>query len=665
MPSRGEFFCSIRSLVFSCFVLLIGTQTLSAQQTANAIELYNDGILFQRQEQHFKAIEQFRSSVQINPRYLEPLIGLSESYFVLGEYQEALNSIRLAQNLDRQNRDLKTLEGRIRIGLGEFDAARGLFASVLDTEPNNIDALFGLAELDIAFGKSENAVSRYEAALRISPQNRRALLSLVIILDNHGKLENSITYVERVLLYHPDSALVRYIAAKHYLSKNALEDAEFHINVALRLNPEYLDATLLLSEIYLKQEKFEDAIEVISRILPNQREESILSYTLGIANLYLLRIDEALNDFARSFILKTDDEIARIALENLIISELSPDDARRQKFAEYHFELGAGYRDRNYLDRALREYRRGLVIDPHSREGRLRYAEIFNVQGFPAKYYDELTVLKRLGYDDIEISDKIEIQENILRDSISNKWNIEQYGLQRHKFKIAVYFLDSPMIHYLSEPELGTYFRHLLLRYENIDPRTARRSEGFSDAFESARKQKSDYFLLLQFQESQRHFMATYELFGAQAGTPLSSHSVFRTGNNRVADALYLLASDLHQKLPVIGTVLDLQFDTALIDLGTVDGIQEKQELFIIRSDTLDLKRDAVGLLYDEKDIVGTLNITESDELVSEGTVKRDLFFNFVNIGDNIVALEESIPETGKPQITNSIDLYRSVLKIR
>ena len=168
--------------------------------------LYKEGRDAVEAERYYLAVELFKSALELNESYLEPLVGLADSYFALSEYDEALDYILRARALDRGNADLVNLEGRIRLGLGQFEEAKLIFGRVLETQPNSIDAQFGLAELEIAFGKTANAAALYETALRISPYNRRALLSLVLVFDEMGNYEISEQYLEQVLDYHPENA---------------------------------------------------------------------------------------------------------------------------------------------------------------------------------------------------------------------------------------------------------------------------------------------------------------------------------------------------------------------------------------------------------------------------------------------------------------------------
>ncbi|MAG13209.1 MAG: hypothetical protein CMN78_01295 [Spirochaetales bacterium] len=642
--------------------------TLSAQnvRAIEPQELNNRGFSALAEGRSYEAIEYFKSALQQNPRYLEPLIGLADSYFALGEYEEALAFVKEAQVLDRLNFALLSLEGRIRIGLGEFAVARELFSRILVEEPNNVDAQFGLAELEIAFGRISNAALRYEEALIISPNNRRALLSLVLLFDEAGETDIAEVYNQQALKYYPDNHQVQLVAAEHHMLQDEYALAEFHANVAIELNPGYLDATILLGNIYLVTGEYENAISIIESILAENRDESILWYALGIAYSKIGFIDEAINSYARALMVQPDDEISRIAMENLIMHNLAIDDPIRDRYAKYHFEAGDRLLQRNYMERALLEFRRGLVLTPRSKDSRLKYASLYNTLGFRGKYLTELQVLRDLGYDDDDITDRIEITESLLRDSLTSRWDVDQYALHRRRYKIPVYFQDSSMYHFLGDVEAAEYFRHLLVRYENIDvPTTIIPVKSFSQAFRDARLQQADFFIILTMDEGTRHFGVRCELFGSSTGTLLAAHSALRTGNNRTTQALSTTSGEIVGRLPVSGQIVKREFDAALVDLGTMDGLESEAQFFIVRREGVKLRQDALGFDFEQDDILGTMTITQTDELISEGVIERNPFFDLINPGDVLVPMTPDDATDLESTDRIPFELYRTILKIR
>ena len=207
---------STKTALYLVFILMICLTGVFSSPTVQ--EIFLEGEEFRMMGDYYRAVESYKTALQINPSYLGPLKGLAGSYFGLGEYQEALHWVSEALRYDRENIDLINLQGRILLGLGDFAEARKYFSAVLDKEPYNIDAQFGMAELEIANGKMQNALDRYINALRISPENRRALLSLVLLYDKLGNPGIAEDYIEQALYF-----LFRQSPGKVHRSKTLYE----------------------------------------------------------------------------------------------------------------------------------------------------------------------------------------------------------------------------------------------------------------------------------------------------------------------------------------------------------------------------------------------------------------------------------------------------------
>jgi tetratricopeptide (TPR) repeat protein len=652
--------------IASCIALALFLVFSLPAFSQKAAGLYEEGRKAQDQEHFYDAIDLFKSALDINSHYLEPLVGLAESYFALSEYDEALRYIERARRLDRLDTNLVGIEGRIRLGLGQFEESRIAFESILDIEPNNVDAQFGLAELAIAFGKAASAAALYENALRISPQNRRALLSLVLIFDETGDYEIAGEYLAQVLDYYPQNATVQYVAAKHMFTKGNFSEAEYHARVALSINSEYLEATLLLSGIHLVREEYAPAVEILLNVLAIHKDEALVWYNLAVAYGESGQTQDAIQAFARIFNIQPDDEVSRIALENLLLYETEIGDPLRERYAGYHFDRGKALLDRNYLVKAMLEFRRGLILTPRSREGRLLYASVYRLLGLEGKYYTELRVISDLGFDDREVRDKLEIAESLLRDSVSERWKVSQYDLERYRFQIAVYFEESKMLHILGDREAAAYLDHLLLGYDKIElVGPTLKTDTFGGAYRDARERAVDFFAVVSFDEGSRHFATGWKLYSGNTGAELAEHAVLRTGNNRVADALNSAADALERKLPFYGEILTREFDTAVIDAGWVDGIEIGDELLILQSEVLDRGHDVLGFVYAESEILGSMTIIETDELVCVGEIKKDPFFDLINIGDKVIYPPSGDEESSAAQQPIPDELYKSILKLR
>ena len=644
-------------LIFVC----LGSP-LSGQ--AEVQDLYRRGASAQERGDFYTALELYRTALDANPSYLEPLQGTASCYFALGEYDEALNYIESARRYASENLELINLEGRILLGLGRFDEAQDRFAYVLQREPNNVHAQFGMAEREIADGKIQNAASRFREALRISPENRRALLSLVLLYDEIGNAAAAENYITQALYFYSNVAQVRWIASRHYRSQGEFPIAWEHARAAHELDPEFLDAGLLFSELSREKGESELALSVLESLLKYHRDSSLLWYQLGMAYRWLGRRDASLHAFSTALTMRSGNDAVRIALENTLLEATELEDERRKRYADYHVELAAEYESRNMIVKASQEYRRGLQINPYSETARLGLSEIWQRNGFVGQYQEELLLLQKEGYTSTSLTDDLEMIAPLLESSVSRRWKVEQFNIPRQEYKIGLFFLPESTFHPGIEEDLLAYMRDLVQGEESLSISVTREKvTGFAEAFRLARQYRTDYFLILGLNESERIITLQNRFYLSETGSLLSEWTVFRTGNHRLPEAFRRTVSDINSRLLPYGTLLERRFNQGLVDLGKVDGVKPEDRFIIVRAGGWRFPKDGFGFSYDESDVVGEFIVTAVDDLVCEGLVERRGFFDMVNQGDMLFQFipdaqpealpEEEVKDKGKSEVVS------------
>ena len=649
-----------RPLPIAAWILLLAVPAvLSAQeggarQGADPRALYRQGLEAQLEEDPARAVELYRSALSLNPDYLEPRIGLAEVFFGLEEYEEALEYVQQARRYDARSPDLQILEGRISIALGRWERARGLLDGVLEREPNNLEARFALAQLDLVTGKRQTAASRYQEALRVNPESRTALLSLLLLKEEEGSLPEAARYLELALRGNAGDPEVHLVAGGFQERRGRLDLAERHLKTAIQLRRgSFPEAERALAGVFLGQGRVPEAQARLKERIGRDRRDAMAWYLQGLAAEEAGDPAGAAASLAEAVRLRPADELARIALEELALRRLPLDSPVRRKAAAEHLKQGRLLEGHNFLDKAQFEYRRCLLLDPESREGGLAFARLLKVQGYPVKYLRYLQRLVDQGAAGTAVLDAIEITSSETEGGPAAAWEVDQYALEVRPFRVALYTLPprNQVLHRDAGPDLVSYATRILERNERLQVlEEAPVAAGFDEAFRRARQKGADWFLLLQVDESERSFSARLELYLARTGTRLQELQVFRTGNDRVRDALLRLVSRFESLLPAHGRLLERRFDQGLVDLGRASGIRDGDELLVVRKDRVQLANDRIGLRWRDEDLLGVFVVTRADENLSEGRLESRSPFDQVNPADEVVrgaAEPQQAPEAG------------------
>jgi tetratricopeptide (TPR) repeat protein len=643
--------------------------TFTYAENISIIELQRKAEITLEENDIYNSIAYFREIIELNPTFFDARLGLSKAYFLLGEYEEALIHINKAIFLNQVSIEAQILYGRILTGRGEFQSSTNIFNDILKKQENNISAVLGLAELEVAQGNILNAINLYKTTLKKFPRNRKALISSIILFDSINN-NNSDDYVGQVLSLYPEDAYVNYIAAKHYYKTEEYERALFYAERSFDINSDNQDTVFLLSIIYIFQEKYELAFKHIDDSLKLNRENPDFWYLLGEIYIKLSNPDKAIFSYATALSYGKQNELPRIALENALIKYKPINDPLRVKYAKYHFEQGMDLINKNFSTMAKNEFRRGLLLFPHSVEGQKLYARLIKTNGLNNTYFSMLQSISDENPDNLELLDEVEIYDSILSNTVSENWELDQFIIESPRFNIDIFLnKTSSVINIFNEGRhIGLYLIHALHSHENIEGNFFEDPSEFTDAYRIARNSGSDYFMIFDFMDTERSFSLEANIYHSQTGSLLLTLPVFKTGNQKIILSLVKISRILSEVLPKWSKIIDRKFNRILMNIGKVQGTIVGDIFYIIRKEDLSLKNDSIALNFEPTLLLGEVEVTKTDDLVSEGTLKKYNFFDLINPGDSLIKktelmdfteLEENIKTKQSP-----VELYKSIISI-
>ena len=235
---------------------------------------------------------------------------------------------------------------------------------------------------------------------------------------------------------------------------------------------------------------------------------------------------------------------------------------------------------------------------------------------------------------------------------MGNSWSIDENALPKRPYKLALFYEVQPgdRIHAADEALLARYVKDILASSTRLSVvGSPVRAAALSAAFRRAREMGADYFLILKTSETERHIQIDAELRVGRTGSPAASFGAYRTGNDRVKNAVSQVVDSLEAALPPQGGILKRRQDTVLVDLGKADGVPDGATLLVIKQGRLQVKPEGLGLSYPSSAVLGEVTLTRVGEEASEGTLKSSGFFDTVNLGDRVVLAPPpgSLPASG------------------
>jgi hypothetical protein len=266
------------------------------------------------------------------------------------------------------------------------------------------------------------------------------------------------------------------------------------------------------------------------------------------------------------------------------------------------------------------------------------------LQGYPARYLEELRFLQDQGIADRSMNDAVEAYSSLLSSAIFKQWQVNPVDIAERHWKAAVFSLagQSSFLHADAGPVAASVIRELLVHDRNITPMTTDlRQASFSQGFRQARESGADYFMLVSVTENERDISIKGELFVGRTGAPAGTFYTFRTGTDRLRSASKGIVDQLSTAMPIRGRMLIRKQGQALINKGKADGVQENTVYDVVKKERPQTANQGLALVYNPDELVGKFTITNIDEEIAIGSLTRSGFFDRIEPGDELILQSE------------------------
>ncbi len=664
-------------------MIFVSSTSLFAAETKSILKLYNEAVVLQNEENWYTASQYYIEVVNNNPAFSDAWFRLADCSYHLGEFDLAFQYLESAEKYEKDKSQIKNLKGMILLALGRTEEARQIFNEVLKKYPNDIDAHFGLAEIELYDGKFSGAENQYIEALKRQNSNRKALLSLALVCAETKRYTQAEKYLRQAMQYYSGEPEVHYLAAIIYTMKGDYSDAEKHARIAVEIRGGYEQAYELLAQIVYLQHRYSEVIDLCDFIISRNRDVSAAWYLKGTAQAKLGNIEDAIETWDSGLSVSPQDELMRMMLELTAKNELDLDDARRKQWADYHLNNARQYDSRYDKAGSTYEYQRALMLDPSNSTARLAYADILELNGMHELYLSQLKFVKENTDTEIStgLSDTIEAYDSLLNDTLAKRWNVDAFYLDKIRWNIAVFYTESTSTFNHADSDrltalaCGDIFSGVAITSVKTQVTPV---SGYGEAFKNARANNFDYFIIVSLSEGDDDLSLSATMYSGRTGTETFREKYYATGNNRFSTVLRRFRNSVLEKLTVRGKILQRNGKTVLIDLGRSENIVKDAEFKIIRKGAVKTADSGTGLFFRDDDVVGMLEVTEAGEEVSEAVITSHGFYDRINEEDELVLVSmpdqnseagmDTVPnadEEGNPLVDNSVKGDELVAEIK
>ena len=196
---------------------------------------YNLGIYFQNKGNADEALNAYETAARLYPESLMPLINSSVLYSYIGNMAKAEENLKLA----------------------------------IKHDPDNEAANLNLGLLLAEQGKLVEAEKALKTALQANPAQAVAAYNLSVITAQRS-IQEAVGYAKIAADSSPDDPKYAYTLAYYQVENGQKKEAIQTLKGILKSNPNYLTATSFLADIYMKDDKKQEAILLYQQALKTE-----------------------------------------------------------------------------------------------------------------------------------------------------------------------------------------------------------------------------------------------------------------------------------------------------------------------------------------------------------------------------------------------------------
>ncbi|MED3553629.1 tetratricopeptide repeat protein [Cytobacillus praedii] len=183
---------------------------------------------------------------------------------------------------------------------GAFEEALPYYEKALD-EKIEINTLFSYAFTALQAGFNRTAIEKFNELKELDPEYHSLYLNLSKAYEREEELENSYQAIKLGIKQDEYNKELYFNGGKLALKLGKEEEAESLFRESLALDTEYTEAAATLTKLFLKQERYEDILEITEMMNDQEEEEPRLLWDAAIAYQQLEEYSQALNKYNSAY----------------------------------------------------------------------------------------------------------------------------------------------------------------------------------------------------------------------------------------------------------------------------------------------------------------------------------------------------------------------------
>jgi tetratricopeptide (TPR) repeat protein len=225
--------------------------------------LFLEAKLFFREQKYQDSLKVLERCLALNQQDPEAYKLVASNAIVINRMDIAEQALKAAAKLAPNDYLVYFHLGALYYTDSRFPQAQPPLMKSLDLNPDYVPARLFLGLTLEELGQEQSAIDSYRLAIKVAERSgfkgEQPYLYLGRLLYRQNRIDDSLTYLQKAVEANPQSCESLCLLARGLLSKSREAGAITALNQCRRSDPRYPEAHYLLSRIYLRQGKTEEA----------------------------------------------------------------------------------------------------------------------------------------------------------------------------------------------------------------------------------------------------------------------------------------------------------------------------------------------------------------------------------------------------------------------
>jgi len=251
----------------------------------NWVAMFNSGVTDAEQDSLAKALEKFKMAIIIDPTRYESYLNAAAQTMKMDNCEQAMEYSEKAYNISPD--DIKVLNARAQISFNckKYDNSLEVYRKLLKMDPQNVNAYVNMATIFELMHLPDSSKVAYDRVIQVDPEYKDAYYNRGILYLNQAiQMYKELVAVRDSLDQNPQNQEL-IARSKELVSKQRefYHLAEMDFQKAVDLDPDDLEAMQYLGQSLFQQEKTDEAIGVLEKVVQIDPENKEAWSTLSIA----------------------------------------------------------------------------------------------------------------------------------------------------------------------------------------------------------------------------------------------------------------------------------------------------------------------------------------------------------------------------------------------